>query len=210
MILTDKLSDIQFSNTLPVQDAFNYQNRVEYSIMQTQEKLLELDIKKNKADYFPNLVAFGGYTKTAQRNEFDIFNKGDWFPTGVVGARMQLNIFDGFQRSAKIQKAKINHQKIERAFDLIENSIDLEIETARIQFENAVKSLQIQEKNKTLANEVVRVTKIKYDEGLGTNLEVTNAESSLKEAQSNYYNALYDAIVAKLDYEKATGSVVIP
>ncbi|NNM15614.1 MAG: TolC family protein [Bacteroidia bacterium] len=208
--LTDKLSDIQFTPTLPVQDNFNYQNRVEYSIMETQNRLLELEVKRNQVDYFPNLVAFGSYSTNAQRNEFDIFEKGEWFPTGIVGARLQLNIFDGFQRNAKIQKAKINHQKMERAFDLMENSIDLQIESARTNFENAVKSLQIQEKNKALAEEVVRVTKIKYEEGLGTNLEVTNAESSLKEAQSNYYNALFDAIVAKLDYEQATGSVVIP
>jgi outer membrane protein TolC len=55
---------------------------------------------------------------------------------------------------------------------------------------------------------VYRVSKIKYEQGIGSNLEILNAEASLKEAQTNYYNALYEALIAKVDYEMATGTLI--
>ena len=73
--------------------------------------------------------------------------------------------------------------------------------------QNASVSLENQKKNIALAEEVYRVTKYKYDQGVGTNLEVVTAESALKEAQVNYYNALFDAIVAKIDFDKANGNL---
>jgi outer membrane protein TolC len=65
----------------------------------------------------------------------------------------------------------------------------------------------MQKKNIELAEEVYRVSKIKYENGVGTNLEVLNAETSLKEAQINYFNALYDAMVLKVDFDKAKGTL---
>ena len=58
-----------------------------------------------------------------------------------------------------------------------------------------------------LAEEVYNTTRIKYKEGVGSNLEVMNAEASLKEAQTNYFSALYDAITSKVDLEKALGHI---
>ena len=56
-----------------------------------------------------------------------------------------------------------------------------------------------------LAKEVVRVSKIKYQQGVGSNLEVVDAEISYKEAQVNYFTTFYDALVAKVDLDKALG-----
>ena len=51
----------------------------------------------------------------------------------------------------------------------------------------------------------VDITQKKYKEGLGTNIEIIQAETSLKEAKTNYYNSLYDAIIAKIDFQKSLG-----
>jgi outer membrane protein TolC len=75
-------------------------------------------------------------------------------------------------------------------------------------YQNSIQSLQSQQRNMDLAKNVARVTKIKYEQGVGSNLEVINAEASLKEAQINYYNALYDALVAKTDLDKAFGKLL--
>ena len=61
-----------------------------------------------------------------------------------------------------------------------------------------------------LAMKVARVTRIKFEQGVGSNLEVVTAESSLKEAQVNYYNALYDVLVARINIEKAFGKLFNP
>jgi outer membrane protein TolC len=69
-------------------------------------------------------------------------------------------------------------------------------------------SLRAQEQNRKLAEEVARITKIKYEQGVGSNIEVIDAENALKESQTNYYSALYDAVVAKVDVDKAFGQLL--
>jgi outer membrane protein len=64
-----------------------------------------------------------------------------------------------------------------------------------------------QTKNMQLAEQVYNQTKLKYDQGLGSNLEVKNAETELISAQNNYFTALYDAIIARIDYLKAVGKL---
>jgi outer membrane protein TolC len=58
-----------------------------------------------------------------------------------------------------------------------------------------------------LAQKNLQVSRAEYKEGIAIALEVTNAESALKEAQTNYYNSLYNALVSKADYEKAIGNL---
>ena len=74
-------------------------------------------------------------------------------------------------------------------------------------FHNAIRTLDYQKKNMQLAEQVYNQAKKKYEIGTGDNLEITNAQSDLTIAQNNYINALYDAIVAKVDYVKAIGKL---
>jgi outer membrane protein TolC len=106
-----------------------------------------------------------------------------------------------------LQQAKINLMKIENNFTSLKSAIDLEVRQAAISYLNAIKSLESQRANTSLAENIARITKIKYEQGVGSNLEVIEAEASLKEAQVNYYNALYDALVAKVDLDKAYGKL---
>jgi outer membrane protein TolC len=84
------------------------------------------------------------------------------------------------------------------------------VRQAAISYLNAIKSLESQRANTALAQNIARITKIKYEEGVGSNLEVIEAEASLKESQVNYYNALYDALIAKVDLDKAYGKLLPP
>ena len=59
-----------------------------------------------------------------------------------------------------------------------------------------------------LAQNVFNVSTKKYQQGIGSNIEVINAQTSMREAEINYYNALYDVLVYKIDYQKATGTLV--
>ncbi len=67
--------------------------------------------------------------------------------------------------------------------------------------------MESQKQNIQLAEQVYRTTKLKYEQGLGSNQEIYNAQTELKVAQNNYFGALYDAINAKIDYLKAAGKL---
>lgn len=211
LVLTDKLETVKFDvAAAAATDKFDYTKRVDYNLFEIQQKLATLDLKRNKVTYLPTAAAYGGINATAQRNEFDIFEIGKkWFPTALIGAKVSMPIFTGLQRNARYQQAKIKVMQAENNIDFIRKSIDLELASASTMLKNASASLDIQKENITIAEDVARVAKIKYDQGVGSNLELVTAETALKEAQTNYYNAIFDAVVAKIDYDKANGNNVI-
>ena len=120
---------------------------------------------------------------------------------------MNVPIFSGFQRSYRIQQNTLNIQKTQNDLSNLELSIDVQVKSAMIMLKNNLNTLEAQNKNMGLAGEVATVTKIKYHEGVGTSLEVNTAESALVDSQTNYFNALYDALVSKVDYLKAVGKL---
>lgn len=205
--LTDSLNRDEIKNITISLDKSSPEKRIEYSLLKMQEKIQEYNIKRYKVQYLPSLIAYGSLSASAQRAKFNIFNQEyKWFPTGVIGATLSLKLFDGLQREYKIRHEKLSLKKIKNEIDYFEDAIELQVSSARSALANSISALKLQEQNLELANSVSKTSKIKYDQGVGSNLEVLNAETSLKEAQSNYYNALFDAIIAKIDLEKALGN----
>ena len=207
--LSDSLSSIVLKDyqTEEPEGKFNYEQRIDYSILKTQRELAKQDMRNNQVSFLPQLAAFGTYGYNPAASQFEnLFNFSErWYAYSLVGLQLKLPILDGSQRAFKLKQAKLTYKKADQSFALLENSINLEIQKARIMMKNSIASLKFQEKNMALATEVARITHIKYEQGIGSNIEVVNAEASLKEAQTNYYNALYDALVAKVDLEKALG-----
>lgn len=209
LALTDKIADIKFDAGNVSAEKFDYAKRVEYALMQAQNTGAKLQLKKDRYGYLPNMILYG----TASMNKFipsldQITLTKHWFPTTIIGAKIGIPIFDGLQKNYRIQQSKLALLKSDNDLKFMRQSIDLELSGARTTLLNSSSSLDIQKKNIEMAEDVYRVSKLKYDQGVGSNLEVMNAETALKEAQTNYYNALYDALIAKVEYEKALGTIV--
>jgi outer membrane protein len=211
--LTDSLrfSTDQFPELTTATD---FTKRPDYQLLKAQQSMLELDVRRQKYGYLPTLVAYGAFQYNAQRNQFNFlsFDSEDplkkWYRIALIGATLNVNIFDGLQRHNRIQQAKIAAQKNENLIRNLEAAGELESSVAQITYNNALLSLRIQKKNMELAQHVYDVAQKKYMAGVGNNLEIVTAETALTEAQTNYYNAVYDMLVAKIDYEKATGTLV--
>lgn len=208
--LSESLEKVELAtfNTNAAGD-FNYANRIEYSILQTQENLAELDLKSIKAGYLPRLVLNANYGYNAGANAFSDLITKQWFDNAAVTVALQIPIFDGFSKKYKAVQSANNLQKVRQSYSLLKSSIDLQRSQASITMKNALESMKEQKANLDLANEISRVTRVKYQQGVGSNLEVLNAESSIKESQANYFTALYNALVAKVELEKANGTLYI-
>ena len=208
--LSESLEKVELAtfNTNAAGD-FNYANRIEYSILQTQENLAELDLKSIKAGYLPRLVLNANYGYNAGANAFSDLMTKQWFDNAAVTVALQIPIFDGFSKKYKAVQSANNLQKVRQSYSLLKSSIDLQRSQASITMKNALESMKEQKANLDLANEISHVTRVKYQQGVGSNLEVLNAESSIKESQANYFTALYNALVAKVELEKANGTLYI-
>ncbi|MBC7449264.1 MAG: TolC family protein [Hymenobacteraceae bacterium] len=224
--LTDRLEEAVQSAQLTAPDAaangFNYGDRVEYSVLETQRDLAALDVRNKRAGYLPRLLATGGYgfvgsDPTAKgllqfrgpdsRNAETGFANQNWFGFANVGLQLHVPIFDGFQKRYALQQAKLTARTVNYGFTTLQQAIDLQQAQGRIGLLNAVDVLKNQQANMTLATDVARVAKIKFQEGVGSNLEVITAETDLRAAQTNYYSSVYDALVAKVEFEKAQGTL---
>jgi len=208
LTLTDKLEDVKLDAASSASaEKFDYSKRIEYGLFETQYKMAELELKRQRLSFLPTAFAYGSISGNAMRSTFSIFSTGyGWYPTALIGATIKMPIFNGLQRNSKNQQAKLSLQKAENNIDFIKKSIDLDLASSIASLQNASVSFENQKKNITIAEDVVRVTKIKYEQGIGSNLEMITAETALKEAQTNYYNALFDALIAKIDFDKSNGN----
>lgn len=208
LVLTDTLNEANLRQTLAETDTSQYQNRKEYQLLKVTEKLGIYNIKRYKMSYLPTVSLNASYAQNAQRQSFDFFKGGmPWFKSTFIGLRIDVPIFDGFAKDSRIKKAKLELQKTQTSMEDLKNNIATEIDTARTSLQSALVVLDEQQTNMTLAEQVYNQTKKKYEQGLGSNLEVTNAEADLKTAQNNYFSALYDAVVARIEYLRATGQL---
>jgi len=184
--------------------------RVEYQTFQQALELQELQRRADLSAYLPKLYATGSVQANNNRNDFGEIWSERWFPTVVFGVSLQWNIFDGFRAQAEGQKSKIEMARIESQRENFERSVDLEVAQYRTELESAVRELDNQQRNLELADEVYRVTQIKFKEGVGTNTEVLNAETERRTALNNYVDALLQAYLAKVNLEEALGVLYQP
>ena len=209
LVLTDSISENKIKGNI-LGDEYKYEDRKEYQLLSLGIKLGELNVKRYKLSYLPTLAAFGSYSKNAQRQQFNFFkggSEGQWFTTSLIGLKLTVPIFDGFAKSARVKKAKLELEKTTNNLEQLKASIDNDVVQARLKITSSVVTMDNQKKNMQLAEQVYNTTKKKYEAGLGSNQEIYNAQAELKVAQNNYYAALYDAIIAKIDYQKAIGKL---
>lgn len=207
LVLTDTLDDSKIREGVLEASQYKYTDRKDFQILEVANKLNGLNVRRYKLTQIPSFVLVGGYSKQAQRNEFDFFGKGDWFTSSYVGLQMRVPIFNGFSIKAKTQKARLEAQKTLNQTEALKINIDAEIEATKNNFITAIASMDFQKKNMALAEKVYGQTKKKYEIGTGSATEINTAQLDLKTAQTNYITALSEAIIAKIDFLKATGKL---
>jgi len=206
LVLSDTLSETFIKDNI-LDESYDYKNRKEFQLLSIAQQLGEYNIKRYKLSKLPTVAAFASFSKNAQRSSFNFFNKGDWFSTSLAGVKISLPIFEGNKKNALIQQSKYELQKTKNNIAQLQQAIDYDVNTARVNVKSAILTIDVQNQNMLLAEKVYNTTKKKFEQGLGSNQEIYTAQAELKVAQTNYYSALYDAINAKIDYLKATGKL---
>ncbi len=208
LVLLDKISEDQIKADIVNDTSYDYNSRKDFEYLTLVKRLNEYNIKRYKLSYLPTLSLNGVYNKNAQRNTFDIFASGGaWFTTSYIGVNLNVPIFSGFAKDARVQRSKLELRQTENQIDNMKISIDSEVEQARLNFRSAQTTMGFQKENMKLAESVYDQTKKKYEAGTGSNTEITAAQTDLVTAQNNYISALYSAIIARVDYLKATGKL---
>lgn len=199
-VLSDKLS----VENVDLGESFKIDQRAEYRSMQLAEELSKIRLKTIKLRAYPTISGFANAAYGTQTN--NLFSKNSfWFPTAIAGFRVNVPIFDGFLRKANYQRASIELDKLKIQMNEFERAVSLELSNARIAFDNAKKTVDSNKKNMELAQKIYDQAQLKFKGGVGSSLEINQAETAFIQAQGNYINALYNLLLAKVDVDKALG-----
>ena len=205
LILTDTLSDAQIKEGVLENSTYSYQDRKEFQYLQLTRDLNAYNIKRYKLSKIPTLSVGASYSK--QHLEDNLKFGGRWFTSSYIALRLSVPIFKGFETNSKIQSARLTVQKLDNQLEGLKLNIDNDVEVAKNNFKTAISAMDVQKRNMELAETVYQQTKKKFEVGTGSTTDLTAAQKDLQAAQTNYINALYDAIIAKTDYLKATGKL---
>ncbi|MDJ1485875.1 TolC family protein [Cytophagaceae bacterium YF14B1] len=216
MSLENRIALIDTALTFKQEDAITeesggnfFENRIDYKILETNLELQDLDRRNQRSGYYPTLSAYGNYSYQAQRQTFNFFEGGQpWFQSSAIGLRLNIPIFDGLQRNARVQQARLNVEKVKENMNLTKLTVSREVNNAVTQYRNTLQRIGSEQQNVQLAQEVYGVTQLEFREGVSTSSDVVNAETSLREAQNNYITTLLDLYIARLDLERAKGNIL--
>jgi len=186
---------------------FKYEDRPEIRTLSDVKRLQELDLKRNRMGYFTTVSLMGNYGVTGMGQKFFTDPSTLWIRSAFIGVNVSVPIFDGFQRRYKIQQSQFNVEKAENTINNVKEAIDLEQVITKESLKNALLNLDMQERNMELAEKVYNTTKIKFEQGVGSSFEVLQADADYQTAPSNYFTALYNAIIAKTSYLKSLGKL---
>lgn len=202
--LTDNLESLYKSTIEGYAKSFDPKQRIEYKLMNSQLHLTALDKKRFELSKYPNLAFFANYQQNNFGEEIDL---SKWYGNSYWGFRVGIPIFSGFNNKAQLKKRRINMDQTVNSMNMFENAAKLEANQAILRYDRSLKTIELQKKNLELANEILRISSVKLKEGVGSSLEITNAQQEVKTSQTNYLNAVYDLLNAQIELKKAFGKI---
>ncbi len=215
-----KIKDVVEQVSADFNNSIVYQDRRDYRVLLANKQLQELNIKNKYAESLPVLSAFANVGYSTQSDDFGgLFRRNSnfsevgaagpdkWYRYSALGLSLNWSLFTGLQKRYQVQQQKVELDKIDNNIEMMENQIQLETLDSETSLVNALSKLAVQEENLELATSIFEISQKKYEEGVGSNLEVVEANTALIEAQTNYYNALFEAIVARVDLSRALGRI---
>jgi outer membrane protein len=211
-------ADITISQTLEeiieglsieiLQSAFQVEDHIDFKIMNSQEQLAYLQVKRVQFEYLPTISANLNHMQMAMRQEFSFFDFDEsWYPSTMLGFNLSVPVFSSGGRRAKIGQTKVELEKAKNLKASIASGLELGVTQAKINFSSAYEKYLNEQSNIELAQKVFDRTSVKFQSGMVSSLELTMASDQLTGIQTGYIAAMVEMLTAKLNLEKALGKL---
>ncbi len=193
-------------NVYLTEETIDYSVRPEIEVLEKAIELDELDIKRLGLR-LPVLKANINLQESLQRDKLFDGNEAGFLAGGFIGLNLSYSIFDGKEKKSQQQRSEIRKEKKFLELEEFKRGMYLQATNSQKQLMNAKRTLVNRRKILTLAENVYDKAKIKFREGVGSSVEVNQAETSLYQSQSDLIAAMYDVILAKTDLDIALGNI---
>ncbi|MBK8503795.1 MAG: TolC family protein [Saprospiraceae bacterium] len=193
----------------PLDDQVSLGNNSTLRILNQQKDLTALELQNVKDGFYPELSAFASYNWQGQTDK--LFAKEapfNSFSAGMWGLSVNVPIFDGFRKKNKAQQIIVKERQLDLNVSHVTNLTRMEFTNASQQLHQSQTLIEQQQENMQLAEELYSIIKLSYQEGVAPLTELLNAETSLKEAQTQFLTATLQRRLAQLDHLKTSGRLV--
>ena len=206
--LTYDYSRMEQNVLIDTTEAVAFENRIELQQLQTQRELLLLNTAYMKWSFLPTVSAFGNYNLLYFNNDFaNLYDQK--YPTSAVGLQVSVPIFQGTRRLQNIKIAQLQEDRLDVQIENTRKIVNTEYQTALANYKSDMTEWRTLQNNLEMAQEVYDIIRFQYDEGVKAYVDLIVAETELRTTQLNYYNALYNVMASKLDYQRALGNIDI-
>lgn len=205
LTLTDKLNTLAQNNIDLglAQATFLVENAIDYKIQDNLVESKKLLVLLEKSNALPTLAAAYNLGYNAFGNQFKFFNSNQrWLNYSNVGLNLNIPIFSSLGRTAKTQQAKIALEQAKTQMLQVEQTLKLQFEKAKSDYEYSLEQLNTTKSSLTLAERIENKQQTKLKEGLSSSFDLSEAQRQLYTAQQNYLQAMLDVINKKATLEK--------
>ncbi|RVU01058.1 TolC family protein [Mucilaginibacter limnophilus] len=194
--------------TIDTNQILDVTKRIEYQQLLTTKSLQNLNVSYYKWGFLPSLSAVGAYNliyaNSSLSNLYD-----NTFPNGYVGLSLSIPIFQGTRRIQNLRKARLQEERVDQDIINVKNVINTEYVQAMANYKSNYTAWVLTKQNMELAQDVFNVVSLQYREGIKVYLDVIVAQTDLRTAQLNYYNALFQLLSSRIDVERASGTLAV-
>ena len=198
--LTDNLESMISKQEIlsALNEGMDLEDNVDYRLIQTQERLAAMNLKNERAQYWPTVGAFYTLSWAAQRNQFNFFNFDEkWYRSQAFGVNLNIPLFKSGSQKARVKQASLALDKAHQTTLQVSQALLLEEAQSKNALLSAYENYINVKDNMDLSKKVYDKTLIKYQEGLASSTDLTQANDRFLIAQSNYIQALSVLLNAK-------------
>jgi len=161
--------------------------------MRTQMEIADKVVDLYQSEFLPMLFLFGQYIYQGQSDVFRL-NAFQTAKSAAIGLQLSFSLFNGFQSTARVQQARLDYQKLETRVTQMEDALRMQARSLLHRYTIALNKWRAQQKTLQTAQKGYRIAQVRYREGIGTQLEVFDAESNVRQVQLQELQAAYEVI----------------
>lgn len=180
---------------------FNLADNLTYQVMLTQGEMGEKNLSLQKWAYAPSLVGFYNYKKKVLTTAFDLS------PNHMAGFTLNVPILSGGARAAQMARARIELDKTRRTQELLAQQLELQRSQLTFSLNSAFDNFQTQKENVDVARRLLASIQNKYQQGMLSSLDLTQANANYLQAENNYIASALELLKSKLELDKLSNQL---
>ncbi len=194
--------EVLYSDVISADTSLANNSNLKQFDIQTEQ--LQKSLELYKAQYWPTVSVSGNYMYMSMNNDFR-FSDYRWNPTSSVGLTVSIPIFNGFKKQSEIRQTKVSLEQMKWQREDIVRNLTLAVKNSVSSMTNFVEQVFSTRDAVKQAQKGYEISQKRYDTGMGTLLELNDAELALTQTSLSYNQAIYNYLAAKSDLAKTLG-----